>query len=429
VSSKTISKYLKGMDWNRIIFLALSWSFLLLSHNLMVLIFGPVFLFFVLLRLWQKNAWAKVPHLIFAGILSLGIASFFTLPALLENKFTQVKSVLEGYYDYSAHFVSIRQLLFSRFWGYGPSVWGVESDGMPFQIGHIHWVLSIIIAILIIFYLLRNFKNIQNILRSENYLLITIFMIMVGWGSLFMAHQKSAVIWTKISALEYLQFPWRFLTLATFAFSFIVGFIPGAITIWKKNKNRFIRIIVTLGEVLITFLLIVLLVVINWNYFRPDGGRLGKVTDEAKFSGVAWELQQTAGIYDYLPITSKIAPNGPKRVVAEIMEGEVDLQKPEEGTYWVSFIAKVTSEKSKVRMNILDFPNWKVFANGVEISKYIPEEEMFGRFWIDLPKGEYSIYAKFYNTPIRTFSNIVSLISIIGVILILFRKSIFNGKI
>ena len=154
-------------------------------------------------------------------------------------------------------------------------------------------------------------------------------------------------------------------------------------------------------------LLTLLLIVFNWNYFKVE--TIGPVTDEGKFSGVAWDLQQTAGIYDYLPIQAKIAPNGPKRVIAEIMDGKVEISEPSEGTNWIRFKAKVLSENSKVRINTLDFPDWRIFANGAELKKYIPEEEMFGRFWIDLPMGDHEIYAKLYNTPVRTISNIISL--------------------
>jgi len=133
-----------------IIGLALAWFALLTSHNLMVLIFAPIFLVWLLLHMWQQKSFKRIPQLVTSGILAFGLAAFFTLPALLENKFTQIESVLTGYYDFTAHFVSVGQLLFSRFWGYGPSVWGIKDDRMSFQVGHVHWLLALFIGTLII---------------------------------------------------------------------------------------------------------------------------------------------------------------------------------------------------------------------------------------------------------------------------------------
>lgn len=406
--------------------LIFSWAALFLSHNLMVLIFTPVFAVFTFFLLISKKAWDKVIILAVSGLWALGIAAFFTIPALLENKFTQVETVLTGYYDYSAHFVSIGQLLLSRFWGYGPSVWGVESDGMPFQIGHLHWILSLIILGAIALVLLKKRKKILPFLLENEYIMIAVFFIFVGWTSAFMTHQRSAPIYQLLKQLKYLQFPWRFLTITTFAFSFVVGIIPGVLAKWKLNRNLISKILITPEQVGIALLLGALLMVINWNYFRPDGGRNGAVTDEAKFSGLAWELQQTSGIYDYLPKTAKIAPNGPRKYLTDVMSGDALISGITEGTNWATFNAEVISEFSQIRINILDFPDWRIFVDGNAVEKFIPDEEQFGRIWINLPKGSYQIYAKLYNTQVRTVSNIVTLFSLGAIIVCLYLRKKFR---
>ncbi|KKQ25756.1 MAG: hypothetical protein US62_C0005G0024 [Candidatus Woesebacteria bacterium GW2011_GWA1_37_8] len=402
---KTKKKFLEN-GWGLVF--SVSLFCLLTTHNLMVLIFIPIVMVWLFLRLFiEKAITSKIFEYLFYGLLGLGMASFFTLPALLENKFTQVKSQLQGYYDYSAHFVSIYQLLFSRFWGFGPSVWGIEADRMAFPVGHFHWIASIIVIFLLAAYLIKKRDKLIIIIKENDTLFLTGFLFCVGWVSAFFVHQKSAIIWSAIEQLRYLQFPWRFITITIFSFSFIAGFIPYIILKFFEGRSWLIKFSLKIFSSAILLLLTLLLIVFNWNYFKVE--TIGPVTDEGKFSGVAWDLQQTAGIYDYLPIQAKIAPNGPKRVIAEIMDGKVEISEPSEGTNWIRFKAKVLSEDSKVRINTLDFPNWRVFANGIELKKYIPEEEMFGRFWIDLPMGDHEIYAKLYNTPVRTISNIISL--------------------
>ena len=419
----------KSLVTKNVVLLALSYAFLLMSHNLMVLIFTPFFGIWVLLHLWQGRAWSRLPHLVISGIWAFGLSAFFTLPALTENGFTQIKGQLVGYYDYTAHFVSLNQLLISRFWGYGPSVWVEADDGMSFQIGHLHWILSIVVGLML---LVRGIMAVRNRnIKKDQLLLIGVFLFFVGWFASYMTHLKSFWIYRSISQLSYIQFPWRFLTITTFAFSFLVGFLPGIFAKLKSKRGFLLKLFVTPPQIFVTLFLAIALVILNWGYFKVE--RTGPVTDEEKFSGEAWRIQQTAGIYDYLPIYAKTAPTGPQTVLAEFMDGEGNLAFPAQGTYWGKFIANVESEEAKLRVNILYFPGWKIFLkddlNIREVPSFIPEEERWGRMWINLPKGEHLVYAQFFNTPVRTYGNIISLGAWFLLISSLVWKKKFSVKI
>ncbi|MCX6705964.1 MAG: hypothetical protein NTV24_02555, partial [Candidatus Woesebacteria bacterium] len=199
-----------------VILLSLSWVGLFLSHNLMVLIFTPIFAIWCLFWLWRfKKPVSSIKYLVSSSLLALGLTAFFTLPAILEQKYVQVDTLINGYYEYIAHFATLNQLFISRFWGYGPSVW-MENDGMPFQVGHIHWILSLIILVVLVVLFLR--KKLNPKLHTTYYILL--FFILIGWFAAFMAHSRSTFIWQVIPALKFVQFPWRFLTLVTFSFSF-----------------------------------------------------------------------------------------------------------------------------------------------------------------------------------------------------------------
>ena len=386
---KNLSKWIVG--------LTLSWLALFTSHNLMVLIFAPLFGVWLLLHLWQGNSWRKIPQLAISGILAFGLAAFFTLPALLENRLTHIESVLVGYYDYTAHFVSINQLLFSRFWGYGGSAWGLINDKMSFQVGYLHWILSLIIGLLIFLKLFNKKRNLLKEIKKSKLILLVSFLFLVGWFSAFMAHTRSTPIWMTIPPLKLVQFPWRFLAIAIFAFSFTAG---ATVVILPKKFTKIVVIVLTLG-----------LLLFNWNYFRPEQGRMGPLTDEEKFSEAAWELQQAGGIYDYLPKTAEMAPREPQIYLAEILEGEGEIVNPQQGTNWAEFNVKIDSDKAIVRIGIFQFPDWRVFMDGNQIEAIVPEEEKWGRMWIEIPKGEHEITARLYNTPIRTLGNTISLFS------------------
>ncbi len=388
-SYRLIQEKKKSKKW--IIGLSLAWAGLLLSHNLMAIIFTPMFAVWCLL-FWIKNHdLKKVIQLVISGLTALGLAAFFTIPAVLEQKYVHVDTLTQGYYEYIAHYATIGQLLFSRFWGYGPSIWGPD-DGMPFQIGQVHWILSIlVISILIYKYAAKK----RSLPESSTLLAIT-FSILAAWFAAFMAHQNSTFIWQRIHLLAFVQFPWRFLALVIFAFSFAAGSI---FVLLPK------RLAVITGT-----LLIIVLVALNWNYFLPKGGKMGPLTDAQKFSGSAWDLQRTAGIFDYLPQTAKQNPKDPQIALAEVVDGKGIVTDGLEGTDWAKFNVNLVSD-SVVRVDLFEFPVWKITVDGMPIKEYVPDGELYGRMYLNIPKGNHSVNLKLTNTPTRTASNYLSLVS------------------
>ncbi|MEK7188478.1 MAG: hypothetical protein AAB685_01340 [Patescibacteria group bacterium] len=386
---KLITEKKEIIKW--VLGLSLAWFALFTSHNLMVLIFTPVFSIWCVVHIWKNSGWKRIPALVVSGIFSFGLSAFFTLPVILETKLVQANSLVEGYYEYIAHFADINQLLFSRFWGYGPSVW-MEMDKMSFQVGHLHWILSLVILALVL-------------INRKSYILI-LFFIAVGWFSAFMAHSRSTFIWQAIPFLKYVQFPWRFLTIAIFSFSFVIGSLPQFI-FDKQIQKR------------VTAILITALLLLNWKYFLPEGGKLGSLTDKQKFSAAAWELQQTAGIYDYLPKFAKEAPKAPRKDLVEILDGEAIISGDVYGTNWAKFRAGVNSETSLLRIGIFKFPEWKVFIDGELAEPFVPQEEVWGRMHIVLNNGEHEVMLRLYNTWPRKVGNIISLVSWAGLIFLL----------
>ncbi|MFV1917758.1 MAG: hypothetical protein ACC618_04750, partial [Patescibacteria group bacterium] len=319
-------------------------------------------------------------------------------------------------------------LLTSRFWGYGGSAWGIVNDKMSFQIGYLHWILSLIIALFLAIrvggHLVRPLARRESLwlgevigdLKKDKLLLVTAFLLAVGWFSAFMTHLRSIQIYQTIPYLRFIQFPWRFLAIVIFSFSFIVGAIPGVFAEWKVRHKFLAKLFATVPQLFISFLLVFLILILNWRYFRPEGGKMGPLTDKQKFSGAAWELQQGGGVIDYLPKAAKVPPESSRQTLVEIMDGKGTILDSEQGTYWAKFRINLESEEAVVRINIFDFPGWRIFLDNREIEKFVPDEEILGRMWISLPAGEHLVYAQLFNTPVRTASNLISLVSWAGMI-------------
>jgi len=365
--------------------LALSYAGLLLSHNIMSMLFVPISVLwgiFLLLvfRLKKKNLW----WLIIGGGWGGGLAAFFVLPAFFEKKYVHVETMFIGYFNYLAHFVSLKQLFFSRFWGYGSSVWG-ENDGMPFQIGLPHWPLALLVLGGGIFLFLRRRW------KKENLFLVT-FLFLLFVGSLFLTHLRAVFIWKHLSFLHYLQFPWRFLALATF----FVSFLGGGVFLLLSRKANWL-VILLLGITLI----------LNYSYFRPE--KMILLSDEEKlFSSRGWYKLQTDAIFDYLPKSASLPPSSPAPEIPVVKEGVARINSFKKGTNWMKADVSVF-EKTVLWFPAFCFPGWKAWVNKEEVKiSCVPK---LGVISLSLPAGAQNVYLRLVNTPIRSWGNFISLVS------------------
>lgn len=396
---------------SNIIGIAIGYSGLLLSHNPMVLIFTPVFFAWCLFWFISENhkdllkkITKQIPlviKFILSGLLALSLTAFFTIPLLSETKYVQIGSMFTGYYNYSVHFTTLNQLFITNFWADGPSVWG-PNDGMSFMVGYLHWIIPLLIIMysgFIVFTKKKFDKKIQ----------ISLLLAILGFGAVFMTHNRSTFIWQIFPQLQQIQFPWRFLNLSAFLLSLSIGIVP---FILNKYVNKKI-------ETSIIFGIIIILIAINISHFAPI--QSGPLTDEQKLSGKAWNNQITSGIYDYLPITASTAAKSEAKPYIDSINPEkslVSLSGQKRGTDWLFFNLFLNKDAS-VTISQLAFPNFEITDNGQKIDYQIEPE--LGRMVINLKTGNHQIYVKLKNTPIRTISNYISLFAWLGLIMYLLK--------
>jgi hypothetical protein len=384
----TIFKFVKTQDRRYLLWFSFFYGLLFLSHNLMVFIFTPVAIFWLFLNLFLEKKVKIWPKFIWPSLLAVGLAAFFLLPVLFEKKFVHVETMIIGYFNYLAHFVSLKQLFFSRSWGYGASVWK-EDEKISFQIGVLHWIIAFLVSLLSAFGRKKEKKRLFRIF----------FIFFFGLGAAFFAHSRSTFFWKKIKPLEYLQFPWRFLTLVTFSFSLLVGGLVPLFDQFLKKKKVIIKLAV-LG-------LVVLVIFFNVDYFQPEEW-YWNLTDEQKFSEpVEWQEQVTSGIFDYLPKSAEFPPGEAAPEQAWLEEGEGEVRAYQKGSNWLKFNLEVFSDRAKVKVPIFYFPKWSILVDGQKID--FDYQNKLGLPTFDLSKGSYQVEARLKNTPIRTISNWLSL--------------------
>lgn len=254
-----------ALQKKKLILTALAWTAVFLSHNVIALFslfFIPLYFLFNL-KLWKK--------FLLVSALTFGLSAFFILPAFFEKDLTIVDSLTGGFFNYSYHFIYLRQL-FIRTWAYGGSILG-PFDDISFQLG---WpqVLLILPAL--------------RLWRKQLYFWLALVL------SIFMMTFHSQFVWDKIPLLAMAQFPWRLLT---FAATF-VAFFSGSLFYWLKNK-------------LAAAVLIVLIIALNWQYFRPE--KFSPVNDYYYTDRQRIANEMSDVLVDYLPRTA-VKPEQPRDI-------------------------------------------------------------------------------------------------------------------
>lgn len=384
-------------DKKAILWLALSLAALITSHNITTLIFSPIlvlWIIFLAYHNWDSPAiiWEKIKNSLLGIFWGFSLSAFFVLPAFFEKKFAHIETLLAGYFNYLAHFVSIKQLLFSSYWGYGSSQPG-PYDEISLSVGLIIWTLPILLLILAVILKKKEMKTI-------------LFFVLIGWLALFFTHQRSAFIWKIVPLLAYVQFPWRFLIISVFSFSVAAGALP----IFLGSSIK---------KIIFPLLGIVILTILFYSaFFRPVEWLT--INDSGKFSGDSWTRQITSSIFDYLPIYASHPPSSPAGNKPEVISGKTEISLLGKGTDWQKWKVRVISPSAEIRLAIFDFPVWKVWQDGKEIA--INHDNDLGLITFSLTSGEHEVYAKLTQTPVRILGNILTVIGLIGIPIFIIKR-------
>lgn len=233
-----------------------------------------------------------------------------------------------------------------------------------------------------------------------------------------MVHQKSAPIWTIFeSALIFIQFPWRFLSISVF----LLGLLS-AIGIYMIEKLDFNILNSSAVKVYGTVLIIACLI-LYLPFFTPR--EWYNITDEDKFSGISWQKQLTISIFDYLPIYAKFPPISEAPENPETLEGLADFKSNEVGSDYKKWIVEVV-EPSLLRVPVFDFPGMQVQVDGQVISHINDDcrnqEFCLGLVTFHVQPGRHEILVRLTNTPVRVIGNIISLSALLFIVIWLSPK-------
>ena len=395
------------------VFLSLAFAGLILTHTLTALGFLLIILVWVFVLYIQTRSVRKIVITVASLGLGGGLSAFSSIPSVIEKKFTLVDGILlTELADYRIHFVYIRQLWDSA-WGYGGSLPELN-DGMSFEVGKVLLIGIIVSLGIITFNVIKNKKIVFN-------QLLPLFILL----PLFMTLKYSKPIWLALQPIAYLQFPWRFLTFVTLFAPFVFAFLSNQIS--KKNK-KYSYLFLAIVYVITIFEL--------FGRFSPESFKQFSDSDYLTKQRLDWATSRSS--FEYIPrgVATKVSKDFTTipdineidlpRSQFEILEGEGIIEniefKPGNQKY-----RAVLSTDGKVQFNTFDFPGWQVKINGQKTK--VDNTNRLKLITVLIPQGESIIELNFSRTPIRLISEIISLVSLLIIICLLFLKKINNVRL
>lgn len=372
----------------------ISFSLVIFSHNILALMFAVFALSYAVLLCLLRSGEERILlikrfFVIFS--LSIGIASIFWLPALVETKYVQGLQV----FDLKSNFPELFQLIIPT-WGSGFSGGGLENQ-MSFQIGLAN-LFMVFINILLLGVFFKKWNKSQRIIIIFSLLwFLIVFALMLPF---------SLPIWENVPLLYYFQFPWRLLSLEIILCSFISGSLFSLGKTFKKNMFFYI----TSGAILI---LIAFSASVGYakpayflnrtdNYYVTRSNFIDGTNSPGNVFNTIWVTDTFTKKKNVFEASSPIQISHEKRLP----------------TYYQSNVSAI--KLTTITANITYFPGWGISIDG---NNRQAKPNKYGTISMEIPSGNHKVVLKMNNTSIQNLATILTLISIVITLYITSKKN------
>ena len=375
---------------------------LVLTHNITALIGLPVCVATAWILAGQTKDWNWWTLLrgVCPVAIGVGLATFFWWPALSGRIFIQeTESLTAGYYDYHRHFLEAG--------GFVNLIWRSNDaraiTNGALQIGLPHLLLGFAALV----FAIRKPRKRWDLAGAA-----------IVFGALFMCTAASGPIWATLPMLKYVQFPWRFLSLAVFGAA-----LCGAVVFERIRATR-------PGLELPTFLMGLVVVLAAYfpfythAYFLAADARTNSLVQAApehvealRANGALRPVdsivtrdkiraagERTTGGDDFLPHGVLDKPTSPSPRSISTDAGEVIRS---DRVAFNSYRAHVLmSEDGKLQLHQFWFPGWVATLDGRRIR--VSSEGKSAIVSCDVPAGEHIVEFDYTGLPQRRFGIVVS---------------------
>ncbi len=411
-----------------IVWSALSLAGLILTHNLMALIFAPLLVAYVVFLWFRERDLRVLSYAALALVLALALAAFYWLPGFAEAKWARLGQVGPRATDYITRLITMSDF-FSPFFFYRY----FPEQGVSLE-HPISWLqFSLICLSLAVPFRLRHLSWSP----ARKHLL---FFQGATFVLLFMLFTYSRILWDNVPLLPYLQYPFRFLTLATFTSAFAIGALPLLLIDGIKEKPETLRSLkersrwplLSAGIIIVALMVTALPSLPIEPMYLPEheeplteeGVNFATMAEYDYLTGLWTRLWGGPWLLEYLPAwveekreeiflpldKSALAPQDlPAEAVPLVSLG---YQRPLSRELTVS-----ASQPMKLSFHSFYFPNWRAYVDGHDERAY-PSGKL-GLLSVDVPAGQHKVLVRFEDTPVELAGTIILLLGLSALVAIL----------
>ena len=367
-----------------VVLLSLTIGMLVMTHNIMILLFMPLLLSFILIRIIVEKRFDVMQSLILCLLLGSGISFFFWFPALFEKGNILLSQIPIA--DRNLYFVNLSKLVIPS-WGYAPPT---ESGGFTYQLGLGQIGIVIVTLIVLCLTFIKN-KFLQTPIVFYSSILFILYLLYLA-----MMFSFTGFIWNFLPLLSEINYPWTILA--------ILGFITSLLASFLVVRGTGLKYIV--------IVLVCLCIFVTLPYAKPSSTMIYPdsyyLTNEAT----------TTSSSELTPLWVKEKPTKRYDQKVEVITGSAVVSELKYNSKSISFTYK-SNDDSVLQVNTIYYPGWKAYLNG-DLTKIDYDNEK-GVMRINASKFRNKVSFYFTETFPRLGANIVSIVSILVLLFILLR--------
>ncbi len=411
---------------------ALLYAALAFGHNITALLFTPVIVVYIAVQTMEyatrdtqhaTRISYSVLRVALALALGLGLAAFFLVPMFLELSSVQIIQVFmpQGF-DYHYNFVTLGEL-FSPPMAVDPNL---VLSATPRSIGLVPFVLAVIALV----FRWPRWDRQQKAMAG--------LAAVLTLGSLFLTLPQSVVIWDMLPLARFVQFPWRFLGLASLGVAFLAGSaFSDEGRRGTDEKIRSERAVICRSSFVVRHSTLVALAIsgcviygFTWQYVpylapivRPS------VADIARYERESGALGTTSA-GDYLPSTVRKLPDAnaleARYARSDVIERLDSASLPSGARVLASSYRPLSSDVTVASpepfvavFDLFTFAGWQARIDDRPVA--ITPTDPHGLISFPVPAGQHRLQVLFGSTLLRTGASVVSLLSALVLIVVSLR--------
>ncbi len=347
--------------------LALAAALFVLSHNLSVLMYLPLFAGYAAFWMTVSGPKAVLGRLVWPLLLAFLLSAFYTLPLVFERQYVQLQELTTGKFAAHANLLA--------FWYFA-----------MLRLGLLHLLFAVL--------------GMYAALGGRGPTMVALRPLAIGAAAFlllcfYLNSAYSAGLWRDVGWLQWLQFPWRLLSPISFVICFLAGFMMLPLQGATVSVAKY-------GSLALASLFLILF---PMQAMQPDQ-YITMTHEEVYRQQILTQSLRTTVLSEYLPIWVREQPKRPvtERLTASSPDVVIETLR-DSGTHHAF---RVTAPREvTMLMHVYYFPGWSLQVNDEPITPAVTRN---GLMQFTLPPGSHRVTVRFRDTWVRRVGNGLSLL-------------------